>query len=489
MFLKQILSQRYDYEVYMKSTQCGISEALLIKTFDELELGRDIFYVLPTDNLKNRFVQNRFNRSVKFTPYYQKLKDDTKSTESVSLKTYGDGVVAFAGSNTPVPFTEFPADTYVVDEKDQCDQKHLLMGEERLGHADSPRRIYVSNPTIEEFGIHLDFKDSSMSEWFIKCSSCGKYIHPDFMVHVVKQVEDNEYIVLDNDWDGSGFVDAKPICEHCNRPFDRFVDGEWVDYKKSHIFGTHISQMFSSSVSINEQVDKFSKAISNPTKMERFYNSCLGLPYTSEGAKISQSLLYSCIGDHIINESWGASSMVNKDDVVVMGVDVGTKLHITIGKLTPDKKVIILFIGFRSDIREIMSLIKVFRVKMGVIDGNPERRLSVKFISALKTGFMCFYGQVKQQIVDMKNKSITIDRTESLDGVLEGFITKNIILPKNMAHLPEFMEHMTASTRVYNEDKQLYQWVCSGADHLFHSMNYLLIARRLILMIANRGKK
>jgi hypothetical protein len=492
-YLKDIFINQCPVKVMMKSTQCGITEYLIVDSIEDAYSGRSVFYVLPTDSLKNRFVRNRYNRSLSYSPFYRKIVSETKTNmdkanESMSLKDIGRGVVALVGSNTPNPFTEFPADTFIVDEKDRCDQSNLLMGEERLSHSDRWRKVFVSNPTIKDFGIHEDFKISDQRHWNIKCNRCGEWIQPDFFTHVVSRVGDSDYRVLDKNWYPETMEEINMICNHCNKPFDRFANGEWVSHypNRTNVAGWQINKLFSSNAMVLEVLDRFNKGLSNDDAMQRFYNGDLGLPYTEDGASITIDMMNNCIDVYNLPPE-GLPHEVNAGDVVLMGVDVGSKLHTIIAKMVQDRKLKVIYIGSVNEPEDILSLAKRFKVTAGVIDALPETRMSRKLSAWIKRMFMAYYSDVKRDVFDPKSKTITVERTQALDAVKEAYLLKEVVLPMNCASIPEYYDHMTASTRIYNEDKNKYQWVEGNKpDHFFHANSYLMLAKKLFLMLGGR---
>lgn len=491
LYLKKIYIDKSDYIVIIKSTQCGISEYAIVYVVDFTSLGYSAFYVLPTDPIKNRFVQNRFDRSVIFTPYYQSLlreaPDINKAASSVSLKHISGGTVAFAGSNTPAPFAEFPADILIVDEYDLCDLSHVIMGEERLSHSDFRHELYISNPTITDYGIESLFKDTNQQEWENKCCNCNKYVRMDFFKNVVREIDVATYALLDTEWDESCGRDIHVICDKCNKPMDRFTDGEWIEnnfsYRKS---GYHIHKLFSSNASIINIVDRFNRGLSNDEIMQRVYNADFGRGYTAPGAKITSELLNNCIKDFHLPPNGNNTNV--SDKLVVMGIDVGTRLHVRINEVKPDHSRIPLYIGIVNNYDDIVELHRNFNVKLGVIDAQPETRFSKKVVATLSGMFMCFYGDVKRDIIDPKYRIITVDRTSSLDAIKEMLILHTINLPKNVASIPEYYSHMQSLTRVYNEASGKYRWIGDNPDHFFHAENYALIAQRLMIMLMGRGK-
>lgn len=490
LYLVDIYLDDSPFKAIKKSTQCGVSEYAVIYTIDKVIDGRSVFYVLPTDPIKNRFVQNRVDRSILFTKYYQQLLGESpsqrKSAESVSLKHISKGVVAYAGSNSPAPFIEFPADDYVVDELDECDSSNIIMGEERLSHSEDKSELYIGNPTVIGIGIDDTFNSTDMKEWCIPCSNCGHHIFPDFFKHVVNEIGNNEYILLDEEWDENLSRDIFIYCDKCGKPFNRFVDGEWVKFNNSLKSGYHISKLFSTNVTIAEIVEKFKRGLVNDEVLQRFYNGDLGLAYTAPGAKITSDLINSCKKNY--NMPLYGNSEGLKDKVVVMGVDVGVKLHIRINEITQDGQIVARYIGSVNDFDDIKNLYYEFHVKCGVVDAQPETRLSKRMVASFKMMFMCYYGVVKRELVDPRYKIVTVDRTMLLDSVKEMFLYKTIQLPQNINTIPEYCDHLQALTRLYDENKETYKWVQSGPDHFFHAEAYALLAKRLFSMIISRGK-
>ena len=171
-----------------------------------------------------------------------------------------------------------------------------------------------------------------------------------------------------------------------------------------------------------------------------------------------------------------------------MGIDVGTRLHVRINEVKPDHSRIPLYIGIVNNYDDIVELHRNFNVKLGVIDAQPETRFSKKVVATLSGMFMCFYGDVKRDIIDPKYRIITVDRTSSLDAIKEMLILHTINLPKNVASIPEYYSHMQSLTRVYNEASGKYRWIGDNPDHFFHAENYALIAQRLMIMLMGRGK-
>ncbi len=478
-YLKKIYMDNEE-KIVMKSTQCGLTEYLTTLAMDLALQGKSIFYVLPTKDLVGRFVQNRIDRSIAFSDFYtaQIKESHIKKSESMSLKHVGKGTIAFVGSNTPKVFTEFPADIVINDEKDQCHQGNLAMAWERMSASEDRRQFAISNPTVLGYGIHKDWISSTQNEWRTKCE-CGNWIDFDFFKQVVRDEGQGNYVILDKEWEWESGRDISMVCEKCGRLIDSKGAGQWVQQKEQGIRGYHISKLFSTNVTIKEMVDRFSDGLVNDEIMQRFYNADLGKPYTASGSKLTTEDLDRCISDQPFDYSGNSC---------VIGIDVGSFMHIRINEIMHDGRLKAVYIGSVKDEDDLAELWIRYKIVSGVIDAQPEQRMSERLCMQHKGLFRCYYGEVKKDTIDANQKVLTVRRTSALDNVKEAILTQKILLPINAKSIPEYYDHMTSSTRIYdvkaNAGKGAYKWVETSADHLFHAEGYALIARNLLVAMA-----
>jgi hypothetical protein len=478
-FLEQIYKDDNWHIVIRKATQVGISEYLLVRAFYRAEIGRSVFYVMPTYELKNQFVKDRIDKSIMMSEYYQRLLSESmvKSVESMSLKQIGKGTIAFVGSNTANAFISFQADDVIRDEYDNCNQQNILMAEERQSASKDKTIIDVGNPTIQGFGIDELYQQSCQYQWHIKCPHCSEWFTPDFFKDVVEQIDKGDWTVRDPDWEHDFSYDPKVYCPKCGKPYDRFSTGEWIAMSLGgRASGYWISKMFSTQNTVNDLLDRFLKGLVNDHSLQRFYNGDLGIPFTSTGSRIDEIMLNDCIGDYSMPES--------SNGYCIAGIDVGSMLHITIGELKDDKKVQIVFVGEVREFEEARDILKRYSVRSFVIDAMPEGRASIKLIRRFKFGFMCYYVAGKKELtIDPVRCIINTLRTEAIDAVKEHLLLKNIIYPRNIKSIPGYYEQMTSSIRIYNEEGNKYTWEHGNApDHYLHSCVYMILARRLFLM-------
>lgn len=483
-YQKKIIFDKSPYLVIIKSTQNGITEYLLLRALAHAIKGMNIFYVLPTYDLASQFVKNRLDKTIQYTKYYRVLEraiknHKAKRSESISLKDIGNGSIAFVGSNSPVGFTAFPADEIIIDELDRCNDTNIKMAVDRLSHSDYRWQIKVSNPTFVGKGIDIEYKESDKHEWHIKCQG-GHWINLNWFKHIVEEIENNQYVIRDTEWTWNSERDIYPICDICGKPIDRMGPGEWNQLGEGKYRGYKITKLFSGKVPIVETLDRFQKGIVDPEMMQVFYNADLGESYTAKGSKIDIEMIMDCVQDYTYSK---------EDGMIIAGIDVGTYYHFVIKKMLPDQKIKTLYIGSVRDTSECIRILKEYNVKVGVIDANPETREARKISEKFKLMFLCYFGNVKNNNLNVESKTITVQRTPAIDAVKEAVLTKTIIYPKNILNEKEFLAHMQASVRVFNPEKMnagqkgAYEWVeGNNPDHYLLATAYCLIARKLVVL-------
>lgn len=471
----------------MKSTQCGVSEYLLTLALALAASGLNVFYVLPTIELAGRFVRERFDKTITFTPAYSRLLGSTdmgvskSGSANIGMKQFGKGTIVFVGSNSAAGFTEFAADVTIIDELDRCDQSNILMAEERLSASEIRRQIKVSNPTVTGFGIDEVMASTDNLWWFIRCPHCGKPVKPDFFKNVLRQESEGIYVVMDPEYDPVEHPerDARLICE-CGKPIDRRGAGEWVAANpQNRKRGYHFTKLHTTNVTLGELIDKFGKAEYNPDLMTRFHNADLGLAYDAPGSRITDELLQSALGHYKAGE-------VPRDGACVMGVDVGSVFHVCVGHLrfgVPGQRLLEARTAHEPD--ELLAIAAKYGVKCLVIDAMPETRVSKGVAAKIPRGYICYYSEGRKDTID--GKIVSVDRTSALDNVYEGLAKGALELPEAVKYVEDFYDHLKASTRIFNQDLKKgeggYEWVHgSKPDHYHHALGYMLMAGRLLTM-------
>lgn len=475
----------------IKSVQVGLSELFIASSHFEAAQGLTVMYVLPKYELRNRFVNNRIKRLHSRAVEYNKLAAAAKKaggSHHTALMHFGRGGIAYAGSNVESEFVEIPVDSAYVDELDRCNQRNLLLLDDRTTASPYKYRRNISNPTVEDFGIDACFKDGSMAEWHIKCSSCNEWFVPDFFVNCVREVATNLYEPMDPNYDEDVKDSVRLMCHKCGSYIDRLQKGEYVHtHEKRDHKSFRISQLTNKHTPLAPIIKKWMAIGSNKTEQQVFYNSILGRAFSSEGAKVVDWMLNRCKRPY--------KYPCNPDDykdIRTMGVDVGSTLHFVIRERVKVQGINcrkLLLCGEARSFKELAQLIKVWRPKLCVIDAMPE----IHEVATLKESFNSVYSSsfqidVVEMHINKQDRLIRMDRTAALDAVKAAVDEEKSLLPMEgeFLHQGAYYKHMQAPTRLLEEDearpdKTRYVWrEGSAPDHFFLAEAYCLQADSMI---------
>lgn len=478
--------------VIQKATQIGVTEWAINELLCYCSLGHAVFYVLPTQTIRNEFVKNRIDKTIYAVPYYQELVNRAAGpSDEVGMKHIGAGVVRFVGSNSFAEFGEFPADVVIIDEYDRCDKENLPYARDRLGASDIKAYRALGNPTVQGRGIAQLYDDSDQRTWQIKCEHCGRWQEIDWFKNVLREIGDNDFELIDREWSEASQLDVRVYCDGCKKPIDRLANGKWVArYPGRPVHGYHLSRLISPMTTIAALYTEWLKALTNETLKQRFFNSELGLSYASTGAKLTQILLDRCILDYQLPSS--------SNGPCTMGVDVGALLHVRISELDGKKRKGV-YIGTVRDFNQLDTLIKTYAVRTCVIDAMPETR-EARALAYRHPGrvLLCQYPKAPQVAsakdrpddfymkIDYKARTVNVDRTQSLDSSHSAILMQENILPANAASLEGYYDQMCAPTRIYDETAERFIWTkhdprtgSTIPDHHRHADNYDHIAARI----------
>lgn len=474
-----------------KAVQSGASELMIVSALEDAAKGLRVLYVMPNIDLRGKFVKDRLDRLLKIVPYYKDLLENAVGdSTSIGLKHFGKGIINFVGSNSVSEFVSFPADVIYVDEVDQCDQKNLEMAPDRLDASDYKYIREIGNPSIENWGIDKRYQESSQALWNIKCPHCNKNQFFDFFVNVVEQTGESSFRIIKGNK-----LNPKVVCKNkkCHKPLNRYMNGEYVHtFPSIEKKGVRINQIFSANVSIVKLTSTFFKSIGNPIKTQLFYNSKLGLPYASEGSKITLTTLEKASqkGNYLL--SLNKTDIAKKSNRIYVGIDVGKYYNIIGRELLSNNQRKLVFIGKTTSTKRVVEFMEDIKPKKIVIDKFPETREVERLKKQLSKMFSCSYSLGKT-FLDTNKKSqeykkereVKIGRTFLLDHIKGDFATGVIINPSDARMIDnedqedygDYYSQMLASTRIFNEDNGRMEWRESGPDHYFHAEGYCIMAQ------------
>ena len=445
----------------MKAAQVGVSEFEVVSIFEgAIERREASLMIFPTEvDHRDRFVDDRIDPPIARSPFYraQMRMEGMKEKDKKSLKWFGGTFLYFQGSNKE--FTSVSVETLVYDDFDFLNQDHLPSAESRQGFIPfgARRSIKGSTPSSTDERIHAEYLQTDQKSYLIKCSSCNQWQAHDFFTHIVQQIADDKYQLLDQEWTPDHERDIYVFCGKCQRPMPRVIDGgdwwkhqhaEWVPKKPSikGKSGYHISKMISPYTRLRDLWKKLTeKCLYSEAEMKTLYNYDLGLPYTLKGGGVSESLLQElsqlqpyrmpdmCVGDVI------AGIDVQDQSVRVVAAEV----------MEGDIPLRVVYVGPLLWDQIAPILIGRYHCQAYVMDFRPEAQKARELRDKMQKthhcqAWLCWYATHEMKDAaweeDASTWKIKADRTQTMDETFKWLNLKKLAIPADYKDLPRYAE-------------------------------------------------
>ena len=416
--LHAIYEDGHPFIVIRKPSQVGVTEFNLNTAAwaaDSHYAGRGVvLYLLPTGEMADRISQTRMNKVVKESPYLRPRAVPepgiARGPANIRRRTIGSGIAYFCGAEEETQYSGIDADVVILDEFDLMEEEVLSLAQARLRSSRSPRLRVTSTPTISDFGISHLFEVSDQQYYELCCSQCGTWQEPQFPDSV--------------EWDI-----FQVICLHCRVPLDPWQEGRWAPRRpnESQIRGYQLNRLALPRPPLREMRMALDGKI--PTTKETFFRQDLGQPFTSPESRLTPDSLDSCI------EPWRPERMLK---MYVMGIDVGSKLHVVIRGRFNNKWY--LFKAFTADsFEELEPCFSCYRIQCCVVDAYPETREARRFQQAhLGTVWLAQYTQQGMGPEwSYKEWVVRAPRTLILDEMLHRFREHTYVLPPDARTLED----------------------------------------------------
>jgi hypothetical protein len=443
--------------------KCGRSASILKqKRGSSFIKGREIksysqLYLVSERKSKISIVPNR-----KYIDYTDNVY--CASVPNSTLYTRRNGYAMWSGNSVPIDFEVF-------DELDEAPQNAVDMALERMAHSDTGHQLYLSNPTLPDYGIDALFQLTDQQYFLLKCRHCNEYNN-----------------LVDTFPDCLGIVKGQTlrICKKCGKELDPAY-GEWVAKRPSitEKRGRQYSQLYSQMKASSPEsiLNKFLTT----TNLTDFWNLKIGIAYVDAKNRLSREQVFDCCGDQ------GMLSESSKG--CFMGVDQGSNLHFVIGRSHDTRKGEIVHIGHLkgnntenknddSGWRQLDEFMKRFKIMRCVVDAQPNTKLAREFSERFPGRvFLCYYSDSFKGNYrwDEEKMVVHANRTESLDASHMEISQVNVLLPRRSEVVDEFADHMhnVAKKLIVDEEtgSQKYQYFRLGEDHWRHAYNYEKMAR------------
>ena len=484
----------------MKAVQVGWSELLVQLALERAGWGgRICAYVLPSFQLRDRFVQRRIHPLLEQVPAYAAMLPHG-DIGSVRHKRFGKGALLFLGSNTVNDFIEFSADTLVVDEYDRCVQENLAFARDRLRASQHPQLFRIGNPTLPREGIAGLFDASDGRRWHHRCDHCNERQNLDWLLNVVDRNAAGRWVLRDTAHAEAGAV--RPVCRRCGKPFSRVAaGGQWVaERPNQQRRGYHVSRLDVLSQDLRALWLEWLEAQGSGAKLIAFYASVLGVAYAPEGSAITQEMLMRSACGRPMDE--GGEAALGRVQVVA-GVDVGSRALnvdiVTLEHRADDERTVRVgrWTGEVQTFDQLYDMLVRYRVNVAVVDARPETRAAQQLRDrCADTGvsdvWLCQFhatdrvGAQDYGIrMDYERKLVTVDRTQLLDATMEDcrVFPARRTWPEDVWRVKGWADQMQAPKRVLNETGTRYLWTEGNApDHYRFSDAYARVAADLLAL-------
>lgn len=465
--LHAIYDDTHPFIVVRKPAQVGITEFNINRALFTADSGyaeRGVaLVVLPTGEMAERISQARFSKAINESSYLRRrARPDSgpiRAPANVNRRSIGNGVVYFVGSEQETQFSGIDADVVICDEFDLMKEDTLSLIQSRIRSSRAGRIIVTSTPTIESYGVSALYANSDARRYELACRQCGTWQTPAFPESV--------------DWERIAVV-----CRSCCEALDPWEEGRWVADQpgQSAIRGYQLNRL----VLTNPPLIAMRMAMegSLPTTKETFYRQDIGIPWVSEDARLTLDDLDRCRADLQFDQS------ILRCRDVVMGVDVGTRLHVVIRGRYNDRWHLLRAVAC-TEFEELDALIKAYNVSRCVVDALPERR-AVRDFFRRHMGLvrLCIY--IKDAISAHWDWTdgvayVRVARTLAMDDWLHSFKSGLFAVPENYRELcdGEYVKHLLAPVRVIELDgygQPVAAYKHTRPDDFAHAEVYAMLA-------------
>jgi len=473
-WLETIYKDNNPRMVIIKCSQVHMTEHFLCAMFTLARKGLRGLYIMPTNEMRRPFVQDRIDRLKDCSPEYTRalLTDGHRVADSNVYKLIFGSGWKFVGANVRKNFFEFPGDVLIMDEFDLLDQVNVPYAYDRIADSKVPHVYKFGNPTTDGTGISKEFLNSTQNEWFVRCCHCDHEQVLDWYKHFVTDAE-STYQLRNGD--------GHPVCLSCGKPFDRIGPGRWVPGNpESEISGYRVSRLFvrKTDTDIIGHFDslfpRFLEAQGNETLMQNFHNNYLAQPYESYELRLTESLMASCAAKQPMRFEQ------NADFRTIAGIDQGRKFTVVISAVVES---ILHDIAYEicDTWEQVYSLLATHNTSTAVVDaqggGYNETR---NFIRRQQGAWMCFYrskDQIKEAYdLDYGQLVVKTNRTELLDSMVAAFKNKKIMIRHDWrsAVNGSYLSEMQVPKRIMDAGGRIV-WT-KGVDHFFHASAYRHLA-------------
>ena len=490
-YQKEILQDHASTIVISKGAQLGISEMSSRLALARCALidGFSVIYTLPSATAAGAFMQSRISPVVESSPYLKELI--SKEVDNVSVKRFAESWLYLKGCNKDTQALSIPCDLLICDETDNSDQEVMTLFDSRLIASKYQMRVFLSTPSIPQYGISLMFEHSKRKFQMCKCNKCNHWFIPDYHEHVkVPGYDGDLYKITKAHFAKANFrwMDSYVACPKCKSKVELAESRrQWVVENPNDAFidsGYQISPFDCTNVKPSAIV----RSSVNYTRLKDFYNQRLGKSLEDR----ETSLALSELRDATINEMPGGIHSY------VMGLDMGTTCWAVICAVLPNQTLIIVKIE-AIPVHEVVSrsatLQQQYRIRMLVVDRGPLTEAVYQIQQNIRNSFAAVFVMSKGiELFHVNN--VEQDNAKGVEGMRQVNIAKDACMDVVMSLVragsimkvsdsmnDTWYTHMMDNKRIqmFKNGELVYTWVKTlKVDHAHMGLLYALVASRIL---------
>lgn len=458
-----------------KAAQIGITVWAVATSIHGLKYGiypNGVIHLFPTDSDSQYISKTKVGPMIDINP--DTIRPFIGKVDEVGARQIGDGFYYMRGASqtrqidgqagSSSKAKSITGDRLIYDEYDEMDMDMVELFKKRVYASKRKEEVYISTPTLPDYGIDKMYTESNQCMWVIKCSRCSK--------DTILEMEFPEILVEHHG-------EVYRICKHCRKPLSErdIASGKWVPQYPSRTRDSSLVWISSLAVPNRDPRDIYRMMQStDPVVLKNLYNSDLAMPYLQSDDALTKQDIWACCGPDAM------TIQSNTDNA--MGVDVKSDvLHVVIGYPKSPGNFKILWAGRIKDFNELHDISRRMNVKCAVIDYEPETRKVREFRDNAK--FRVYMVDYQERLkaekkIDEITGLLTVRRTETMDRCAMSFKKRHVELPRRNTEIDVFANEMTKTVKVIEENKKTggrkYVWKKIGPEHYFHSSGYFILA-------------
>jgi Phage terminase large subunit (GpA) len=408
---------------------------------------------------------------------------------NLQLKQIGNNFLYLRGTNSETAAISVSADCVVADEIDRCDPDTLKQFRSRMQASEHRIVRQFSTPTIDGIGISREAQTSRRFKHFCKCVHCNHKFLPDYYNDIVipKFTKSLDEVSASNLKD-IAWQKARWNCPNCGRdPNICYERLEWVleNPDDNYISATYYVSA-ATAYGILQPAYLVQVSTTYNTKAE-FVNQALGQTCEQENEQMTLQDLENCTTKDDLSSS----------DLHVLGVDMGTIVHFTVGRVTSTGTLLIVHrerCVLNSFEERLAALKKQYRVQTTVLDSMPYTDLVMRqterdprsFGSIFVTTKNLEMYTVQQKREDeraggLNLRQLKVNRLIAFDHLRNLFKTQQILIKQDDF---DWNSQYLSLKRVQKFDKDggnFFSWEkTDGNDHGFFALLYCMLASKLV---------